>query len=83
MAGATWPRRASKVDAGLIGADGLLAVRLAASRGDATLVGAAERALSARGLCGERKDGWFAAKSTPGSLLRTLACVQGGRHASV
>ena len=41
------------------------------------LVGAAERALSARGLCGERTDGWFAAKSTPGSLLRTLACVQG------
>ena len=63
--------------AGLIGADGLLAVRLAASRGDDMLVGAAERALSARGLCGERTDGWFAAKSTPGSLLRTLACVQG------
>ena len=63
--------------AGLIGADGLLSVRLAASRGDDMLVGAAERALSARGLCGERKDGWFAARSTPGSLLRTLACVQG------
>merc|ERR1719399_1723128 len=52
--------------AGLIGADGLLAVRLAASRGDDMLVGAAERALSARGLCGERKDGWFAARSTRG-----------------
>ena len=46
-------------------------------RQDDMLVGAAERALSARGLCGERKDGWFAARSTPGSLLRTLACVQG------
>lgn len=65
--------------ASIIGGDGLVSIKLSAARGDAgaVLVNAAGKALAARGLSGACADGWLAGRSTPGSLLRALACVQG------